>query len=135
MIMKNKVILATLLLIAFLSFIFFHLFKEDKIKELDNQVNKPKVVTEEEIILFYGVNCPACVVLDQLIENKGINEKVSYAHKEVYYNQENTNQLITKAGECGIDANLITIPFLYADGKCYLGVEPIINYFEEKIYD
>jgi len=138
MIMKNKVILATLLLIAFISFVFYHFFKENNVSEIkkpDNQINEPRVVTEEEIILFYGVNCPACVVLDQLIENKGINEKVSYAHKEVYYNQENTNQLITKAGECGIDANLIKIPFLYADGKCYLGVEPIINYFEEKIYD
>ena len=133
--MKSKVILATLLLIAFLSFIFFHLFKEDKIKELDSQVNEPTIATKEDAILFYGTNCPACISLDQLMREKGINEKVSYAHKEVYYNQENNNQLIAKAGECGIDANLITIPFLYADGKCYFGVEPIINYFEEKIYD
>ncbi|MFA5228380.1 MAG: hypothetical protein WC446_01310 [Candidatus Paceibacterota bacterium] len=136
--MKNKVILATLILIAFLSFVFYHFLKEDnvsEIKKLDNQINEPKVITEEEIILFYGINCPACIMLDQLIENNGINKKVSYVHKEVYYNQENTNQLIAKAGECGLNTNSISIPFLWADGFCYVGVEPIINYLKEKIHD
>ncbi|MDK2949179.1 MAG: hypothetical protein PWQ56_344 [Patescibacteria group bacterium] len=126
MIMKNKVILATLLLIAFLSFVFFHFFKEDN-------DSKSEIITEEDVILFYGDGCPACSALDQLMQEKGISE--IYNHKEVYYNQENSNQLITKAKECGIDANLITIPFLYADGNCYTGVGPIINYFEEKTYD
>jgi len=126
MIVKNKVILATLLLIAFLSFVFFHFFKEDN-------ASKSAVITEEDVILFYGDGCPACKVLDQLIAEKDINE--TYNHKEVYYNQENSNQLIAKAGECGLNTDSITIPFLYADGNCYTGVGPIINYFEEKTYD
>jgi peptidoglycan hydrolase CwlO-like protein len=51
MIMKNKVILATLLLIAFLSFVFYHFFKEDNISEIrkpDNQINELKFVIEEK---------------------------------------------------------------------------------------
>lgn len=138
MIMKNKVILATLLLIAFISFVFYHFLEEPNVSEIkkpDNQINEPMVVTKEETILFYGTGCPACLFLDNFIEEQGINEKVSYAHKEVYSNKENSVQLIAKAGECGIDANLITIPFLWVDGVCYTEIGSIMNYFEEKIYD
>jgi len=152
MIVKNKVIVGALLLIGFLLFVLFNFSQNNDINEvekdtpifIDNEIETDldfpidennETKKTEEIILFYGIGCPACTVLDQLLEDRGINDEILYDHKEVYYNQGNSSQLIAKAEDCGLDTNSISIPFLWADGNCYIGIEPIINYFEEKIYD
>lgn len=142
--MKNNIIISTILLISFLGFVSFHFWEDKKDNEaisqeeeikVINDVNNEAISQEEEIILFYGTGCPACLFLDNFIEEQGINEKVSYAHKEVYSNKENSAQLIAKAGECGLNTDAITIPFLWVDGVCYTEIGSIMNYFEEKIYD
>jgi glutaredoxin len=126
--MRKNVIISTILLVLFLGFIFFNFWEYNK------KVNAELNEETNGAILFYGINCPACEVLDQLMESQGINEN-SYEHKEVYYNQKNSKELIAKAGECGLNTSSISIPFLWVDGLCYVGVEPIINYFEQQAYD
>lgn len=102
---------------------------------LNEATNSGPVAGNKDMILFYGDGCPACKALDQLIKEKGIDEKLSYDSKEVYYNKENSNQLVAKARECGLNTDSIGIPFLWADGNCHIGVEPIMNYFEGKTHD
>jgi hypothetical protein len=103
---------------------------EDKKIESDSSV-APK--TQEEIILFYGVGCPHCEIVDEFIEKNGIEEKVFFSHKEVYYNKDNANILIEKAQICGFDASGIGVPFLWDGKHCFVGDKDIIEFFKLQI--
>jgi len=91
--------------------------------------------TSSTIILFYGIGCPHCAKVEEFIKENRIKEKITFEEKEVYFNKENTKQLVEVAKKCGFNENEIGVPFLW-DGdnqKCIVGDEPIINFFKEKL--
>jgi len=132
--MKNKIIIPTILFIAVLIFSFFAFSKEkDK-----NQTPTDKTTTTEsqsasQIILFYGDGCPHCAIVEEYIKENNINDKISFAQKEVYYNQSNAKELETKAKICGLATDSIGVPFLWDGLKCYVGDQDIINFLNQKI--
>ncbi len=85
------------------------------------------------IIFFYGQECPHCKIVEKYIEENKIAEKVNFSQGEVYHNKNNSAFLAEKAGECGIDTKSIGVPLLWAEGKCYVGDEDVIEFFEEKV--
>lgn len=87
---------------------------------------------DQSIILFYGDGCPHCVEVEKYIADNNIKEKVNFVEKEVYKNADNAKTLNEKAKKCGIKENEIGVPFLWADEKCYMGNEDIINFFNKK---
>ena len=132
MFMKNKIIIPTVLFIVVLIFSFFALAKEkDKTLPVAN-----KTTTENQsagqIILFYGDGCPHCAIVEEYIKENNINDKISFAQKEVYYNQNNAKELEAKAKICGLPADSIGVPFLWDGEKCLIGDEDIINFFKQK---
>jgi len=62
-----------------------------------------------------------------------VKEKIAFEEKEVYYNQNNAKELGEKAKSYGIDQNEIGVPFLWNNGRCIIGDQDIINFFEEKM--
>ncbi len=131
--MKNKTIIPTILFIAVLIFSFFVLSPEkDK-----NQISTNETVIEEnqsasQIILFYGDGCPHCAIVEEYIKENSIDDKISFAQKEVYYNQNNAKELETKARICGLPTDSIGVPFLWDGEKCLIGDQDIINFFKQK---
>ncbi len=94
---------------------------------------KQKNNSEDQIaILFYGDGCPHCVEVEKYIAENNIKEKIIFIEKEVYKNANNAKILNKKAKKCGIKENEIGVPFLWAEGKCYMGNEDIINFFNNK---
>lgn len=88
----------------------------------------------KEVILYYGITCPHCEVVEEwLEENTGVKQKSDLIAKEVYQNRENSRELGQKAAECSIDESQgISVPFLYDNGRCIIGDQPIIDYLKEK---
>ena len=119
-----------ILIIAVLAGGFFLIFRQK------SSQNSPEVKgnSNSSVILFYGETCPHCKKVEEwLEENPEIEKKSGIVKKEVYYNQENSRQLGEKAKECQInEAQGIGVPFLYAEGKCIVGDQPIIDFLSQK---
>jgi len=86
----------------------------------------------DQTILFYGDTCPHCRDLEENFAKLGVDQKFQYEKKEVYNDKANANLLGAKAGYCGLNTNNIGVPFLYAQGKCFVGVPDIEKYVSEK---
>jgi len=131
--MNQKIIIPTILFIVVLIFSFFALSQEkDK-----NQISTNETVAEEnqsadQIILFYGDGCPHCAIVEEYIKENSVDDKISFAQKEVYYNQNNAKELEAKAKICGLPTNSIGVPFLWDGEKCLIGDQDIINFFKKK---
>ena len=120
--MPKKLIVPTILFAVIMIFSFSVLSK-----------NKGNSKPESQIILFYGIGCPHCAIVEKYIEENKVKEEISFAEKEVYYNQSNAKELEEKAKICKIPENEVGVPFLWDGKKCYIGDVDIINFFKEKI--
>lgn len=98
----------------------------------NNNQQKP-VENNSAIIFFYGEGCPHCEKVEKYFQEKGIHNKINFEEKEVYKNTGNAKLLSEKAKVCGIKENEIGVPLLWADGKCHIGDEEIIKFFNEKV--
>lgn len=89
--------------------------------------------TEEfGIIYYFGKECPHCVNVQKFLDENKIAEKVMFTKKEVWHNAENAIDLNAKAEECGLDKSKIGVPFLYANGKCFVGEIEVENFFKNE---
>jgi glutaredoxin len=132
--MKNKIIMPTILFAVVLIFSFFA-FSQGKNK---NQNSTNEIVAEgnqsaDQIILFYGDGCPHCAIVEEYIKENDVNNKISFAQKEVYYNQNNIKELEAKAMICGIPSDSIGVPFLWDGSRCFVGDQDIIKFFQSKL--
>jgi len=83
-------------------------------------------------ILFYSPDCPHCVNVEKFVEENNIEEKFPFTRLNILSGRANGELLMEKAKICGIPENQVGVPFLWNEGKCLLGDEPIINFFKEK---
>jgi glutaredoxin len=81
-------------------------------------------------VYYYGDTCPYCDVVSDWIDEQGGEEAIGILKKEVYRDQQNAEELRSAAQTCGIPANNIGVPFLFAEGRCLIGAPDIINYLE-----
>ena len=131
--MNKKIIIPTILLIAVLIFSFFALSQEkDKNQISTNETTTEKNQSADKIILFYGDGCPHCAIVEGYINENKIQNKISFAQKEVYYNQNNAKELEAKAKICGLPTDSIGVPFLWNGEDCLIGDQDIINFFKQK---
>lgn len=84
-----------------------------------------------EITYFYGEECSHCKDVNAFLEENKIAEKVKFEKKEVWHNKKNASEMQGRAKECGLDVNKIGVPFLFAEGKCYIGTPDVEAYFKK----
>jgi glutaredoxin len=92
----------------------------------------PAVFTVKNTIFFYGRECPHCKEAEKFIEDNKIDQKVEFESVEVWHNQENAKLLVQKAQECGLAEAQFGVPFVWSQGKCYVGTPDIEAFFKEK---
>lgn len=101
-------------------------------KETDT---KPVVSNQEkqQYVLFYGETCPHCHVVMDWMDETGIDSRLDITRKEVYNNQQFSEQMKLAAQNCGIDR--IGVPFLYdaSQKECVVGSTPIIDHLTAKL--
>jgi len=83
-----------------------------------------------QALFFYGDTCPHCKIVEEYMNNNQTEKTVPMRKFEVYNNPINAQILQDKAKQCGLNDQQIGVPFLWKDGKCYVGEEEIINLFK-----
>ncbi|MDD5099190.1 MAG: hypothetical protein PHP35_02505 [Candidatus Colwellbacteria bacterium] len=84
----------------------------------------------ELIYLYYSDFCPHCKTVENYIVESDISSRLKIVSKEVSQSKENASELYLRAGECGYKVEEVGVPMLLAGGKCFMGDQPIIDYFE-----
>ena len=90
-------------------------------------------IQNSDIILFYGDGCPHCALVEEYINQNGIEAKITFSKKEVYNNKQNADDLVAKARVCGMPTDSVGVPFLWDGSTCFLGDRDIIEFFRSKI--
>lgn len=122
------IIVAVLIIIAgFLYFYYSGFFSKLFYGNPNSRINA------NQIILFYGENCPHCKIVDEYIKTKNIEQKIQFTKLEVFQNKDNAQFLLGRATACGLETEAIGVPFLWTGSVCVLGDEDVIKFFEEKI--
>lgn len=79
-------------------------------------------------ILYHTLTCPHCQNVKEYIKEKGITGIVE---KEVSVDREIIDEFRDRLVGCGEDVSQgMPIPVLWAEGKCFIGEDEVINYFE-----
>jgi len=118
-----KKIILVIFIIVVMAFLGYTLFGK----------KSPSVTNPEGVLLFYGKECPHCQIVDEFISKNNISQKISFTQVEVFHNKDNSAMLVEKYKACGTtDEKQMGVPMLWDSGKCYVGQEEVIKYFQDK---
>ena len=84
------------------------------------------------VVYYYGKECPHCHDVLEFIEENDITSKVEFEKKETWHDEGNNAELVERAAICGYAPNQIGVPFLYADGECFIGTPNVTGYLSEQ---
>ena len=82
----------------------------------------------EKAILYYGEGCPHCAQVHQFLADHQLSIEIE--EKEIYRHPENAQEFNRLCDEKNIDLMRRGVPFLYAQGKCFIGDREIINFLK-----
>jgi len=82
-------------------------------------------------ILFYGAECPHCKDVDAFIDDNKLLDKIRFEKWEVWHNKKNAALMNDRAKLCGLDVKKIGVPFLFAEGKCFVGTPEVTGFFRK----
>lgn len=88
---------------------------------------------KSDFIYFWGSTCPHCKDLNDWIKKNNIDEKLTYKKLEVFYNKKNSNLMEEAAQICSLPQDQVGVPFVYDNGKCYIGTPNAQEHFTEKV--
>jgi len=81
---------------------------------------------------FYSSTCPHCKNVEDFLNSWDKKDKVKIDKFEVGTNSANATNMLKRSTYCKLPNDQIgAVPFLFTpDGKCLVGDEPIINFFQ-----
>lgn len=82
----------------------------------------------QETVLYYGETCPHCLIVEKYIADNAIRDKMAFAVKEVYRDQDNAREMRAVVRKCGVGSG---VPLLWDGAACYVGDRNIIEFFAE----
>lgn len=80
---------------------------------------------------FYGEECPHCKDVAKFLEENKIAEKVDFVKKEVWHDKKNAKEMKLRAESCNIQPDGMGVPFVYANGECFVGTPSVIGFFKK----
>ncbi len=88
-----------------------------------------RTVNDSEILLFTRYDCPHCRNVEKYLEEREIKDKIT--PKEIH-DSANAALFLKKAKQCGIAEADLGVPMLWAEERCYIGEQNIIDYLSGK---
>jgi len=88
--------------------------------------------TPNNNVLYYGITCPHCKIVEEFMANNNITQKIQIELKEVYKNETNSKELVNVAKSLDMNTDQIGVPFLYYEGKAYIGDVDIIDLLKKE---
>lgn len=94
---------------------------------------EPTQAAQGKIFFFYGSTCPHCHDVLEWMEENGVESLVEVEKKEVYQDQDNSQQLSAAAQSCGIPLDRVGVPFVFThDKQCLVGAPKVKAYLSEQ---
>jgi glutaredoxin len=87
---------------------------------------------DASVVYYYGYNCPHCKDAQAFLDEENIVYGEDFAKKEVWRNTKNQQEMIERASSCGLAEDEIGVPFLWADGECFIGTPDMEGYFKKR---
>lgn len=91
----------------------------------------PEAAAPGGVTYFFGAECPHCVDVAKFLEDNKVAEKMEFEKKEVWHDKNNQQAMLAAAKVCQLDPDSIGVPFVFADGKCYIGGPDVEGYFKQ----
>jgi glutaredoxin len=111
--------------ILIVGFIVWGATASDSEKVSSDDAGNPNAST----VYYYGDGCPHCDDVQEFLNESGIGFGEDLAKKEVWNNSANQREMLARAESCGLDQSRIGVPFLWNDGKCFVGAPEVMEYF------
>ena len=126
--MKQQLLAFSIILIA----LFGTLFLVYQTTQSSLSTTSSVTLDKDAFIYFYGNTCPHCAELNEWLKETGIEKKVKFEKREVYQNKANANLMEQAAQICNLDTTQLGVPFVYDNGKCYIGSDQAKEIFQKK---
>lgn len=86
-----------------------------------------------KIVFFYSTTCTHCQATEAWFEEQKISEKIQFDRKEISTPAVQA-ELQQATDYCKFDTSQgVGVPFLFAEGKCYMGSPDVEGYFKQKL--
>ncbi|MEK6880454.1 MAG: hypothetical protein AABY22_12635 [Nanoarchaeota archaeon] len=94
-----------------------------------NPEDKNPLIPFNQTVLYYGITCPHCKVVEEFINDNNITSKININQKEAFENATNALELMSIGNLCKLNkGELGAVPLLFYNNTCYIGDSPIINF-------
>lgn len=96
------------------------------------------VYDSPDLVFYWGDGCPHCKNVEDWLNENNLDKKIKVNYKEIYYNDQNKNELINTAKQyCPsiiIDGGIgVPVGFDPINKKCIQGDTPIIDFLKQQI--
>lgn len=93
-------------------------------------------VHSNDLVFYYGYTCEHCKTVEQYMTSNEIEEKlsdrgISVIKKEIFKNQDNNMEFNLIAEGCKIKPDERGVPFVYFNGKCYVGTTDVMSILDD----
>jgi glutaredoxin len=133
----NKQIISTGLVIFLISGMLSVVVIGSKNKNIPKEKTKGTltemvVINGNTPVFYYGNTCSHCADVEAWMKENDIEKTMAVVKKEVFTNRNNASEMTEAAKTCGLPTDNIGVPFLYSEGKCFIGSPDVINYLSRK---
>lgn len=128
----DKKIIATTVLVSLMIIILGGVLVGSLERKREQKEKNIKLPPNNSIIYYYGATCPHCKEVEEWMNKNKVEEKIKMEKKEVWNNQDNALELQKVVESCNLNPANVGVPFLYADGKCFMGTPDVIKVLETK---
>lgn len=128
----DKKVIITVLVFSLMIIILGWILVGSLEKKREEREKDVKLPSKDSIVYYYGITCPHCKEVEEWLKKNKIEEKIKIEKKEVWNNQDNALELQKVVESCNLNPANVGVPFLYADGKCFMGTPDVIKVLETK---
>lgn len=129
--MDKKKILAIVAAAVIIGGLSFWAYSQPSQSTSGAMLSRADVTAPSGVTYFFGQECPHCVDVMEFLEENRIAEKVQFEKKEVWHDKDNQQAMLAAAKVCRLDEKSLGVPFLFADGQCYIGGPDVEGYFKQ----
>lgn len=102
------------------------------VRDGQNSSDDAVALPETGMVYYWGDGCPHCKNVNEFLETNHIADKVDFVKKEVWNDRANAKEMELRAKACKIDPKGMGVPFLYSNGKCFIGEPDVEKEFASK---
>lgn len=92
-------------------------------------------IKDESVLIFYSSTCPHCEIVKKYLKDNDSNLTVVVKTLKIddpKTDKDNLALALKKSQECNLGENW-GVPFMYYNGECLMGDQPIIDYLNQKL--